>query len=221
MLRGVAPGGHLPIVFADARDCSALIAWSVVRAIKVTDTGTRYSIGDLWAVPPSRPQHLQRLKSDDHIAEGHIRPYVLCRTPAFLRREATRPRNWRPPTAVETEAREGRRRLATHMRLERSPALVRELKRKRMVDQDGRLPCDICGFDFLESYGPIGFGFAEAHHKTWLYTSPTEGRVTRLEDLAVVCSNCHSMLHHAPDYPGLESLRARVRHARQKVKLRR
>jgi predicted HNH restriction endonuclease len=61
---------------------------------------------------------------------------------------------------------------------------------------DGRLCCEVpgCGFDFESVYGDIGRDFAEVHHLMPLsdMSSPT---VTRLEDLAVVCSNCHRMIH--------------------------
>lgn len=210
-------GRDLPIVFADARDCSTLIGWSVVRSISVTVTGTHYTIGPLWSVPPSRPQDLQLLNSEYYIAEGHRRPYVLCKTPAFLFRQAKHPRAWSQTAAIKKEVREGKRRMAVHMRLERSSALVAALKKERMEHCNGRLLCEVCGFDFLESYGPIGAGFTEAHHKTSLAESPEDGRKTSLRDLAIVCANCHRMLHRSPEYPSLESLRNRVRHARGKT----
>jgi 5-methylcytosine-specific restriction protein A len=50
-----------------------------------------------------------------------------------------------------------------------------------------------------------------------LAESPEEGLITCLRDLAIVCSNCHRMLHRSPDYPSIESLRNRVRHARGKA----
>ncbi|HET8940704.1 MAG TPA: HNH endonuclease [Rudaea sp.] len=212
--------GHvreLPIVFADSRDCSILIGWSVVRSINVTVRGTHYAIGPLWHVPRSTPQDLQLLSSEEYIAEGHIRPYVLCKTPAFLLRQAKKPRAWSLTASVKKEAREGERRLAAHTRLERSSALVAALKKDRMARHNGRLPCEVCGFDFLENYGPIGAGFAEAHHKISLAESPEGGRIASLADLAVVCSNCHRMLHRHPEYPNIESLRNRVRHARKKA----
>jgi hypothetical protein len=200
LLRGARKlGRKLPIVFADARDCSAIIAWSILHSINVTARGTHYTIGRLWDVPPSKPQDLRLLSSGDHLAAGHIRPYVLCRTPAFLLQQAEKPRAWSLTPLAKKEAREGQRRLAAHMRLERSAALVRALKIESMKRHNGRLPCEVCGFDFLESYGPVGADFAEAHHRASLAESPEKGRVTALQDLAVVCSNCHRMLLHIRD----------------------
>jgi predicted HNH restriction endonuclease len=61
---------------------------------------------------------------------------------------------------------------------------------------DGRLRCEVpnCGFDFEATYGQIGKGFIEVHHVRPL--SEVDGpTVTRLEDLAIVCANCHAMIH--------------------------
>jgi len=210
-------GCDLPIVFADSRYPTTLIGWSVVRSISVSATGTDYTIDSVWGIPPSRPQDLQRLDSADYIAEGHIRPYVLCQTPAFLFRQAKKPHAWTQLASIKQESREGKRRVVAHMRLERSPVLIAALKKQWMEQYNGRLPCEVCGFDFLENYGPVGAGFAEAHHKTALAESPKGGRITSLRDLTIVCSNCHSMLHRSPEFPNIESLRNCVRHAKRKV----
>lgn len=43
-------------------------------------------------------------------------------------------------------------------------------------------------------YGEIGAGFCEVHHLKPL--SKTDGVVeTELKDLAIVCSNCHRIIH--------------------------
>jgi predicted HNH restriction endonuclease len=86
-----------------------------------------------------------------------------------------------------------------------------------MERHNGRLPCEVCGFEFLKNYGPVGAGFAEAHHKTSLAESPAAGRITSLDDLAVACSNCHRMLDRSPEYPSIESLRNHIRRARKKA----
>jgi hypothetical protein len=206
----------LPIIFANARDCSRLIAWSVLRSIVVGEKGTHYRIAGLWDVPESRPQDLRRRGTANFIAEGHIRPYVLCETPDFLRTEAHAPRPWRHEPSVRKQALEGRRRLSTHLRLERNRGLVRAFKTDRMQKQSGRLPCEVCGFDFLEVYGALGEGFAEAHHKRSLAESPVNGQVTSLDDLAIVCANCHRMLHLGPEFPDMDLLRIKARRSRHR-----
>jgi len=52
------------------------------------------------------------------------------------------------------------------------------------------------GFNFSRVYGPLGAGFIEAHHLVPL--SQLKGQIISLDpskDFAVLCSNCHSMIH--------------------------
>ncbi len=88
---------------------------------------------------------------------------------------------------------EGRILLAAHKRRERRGAAQ---KKREVHAATGQLECEVCGFDFVTRYGELGNGFAECHHKQPL----AEGeRMTRMADLAIVCANCHRMLHrHAP-----------------------
>ena len=56
--------------------------------------------------------------------------------------------------------------------------------------------CQVCGFAFEEVYGKWGRNFAEVHHMQELSTAPDEGlEVDPCRDMAVVCSNCHRMIH--------------------------
>ncbi|MCC6901406.1 MAG: HNH endonuclease [Polyangiaceae bacterium] len=211
LMEALPPGTEMPILFADSRDCSRLIAWSVLRDVEVHGARTRYRIGPLYAVPRSRPQDLQRLGSRKRIADNFIRPYVLCETPKFLLKEAEKPRPWAKLASVELEVREGARRLVAHTQRERNQAIVRLLKDQRWIENDGHLPCEICGIDFGETYGAVGDGFIEAHHREPISRAPARGRTTSAEDFALVCSNCHSMLHRGPDFPSVEQLAKRVR----------
>ena len=54
--------------------------------------------------------------------------------------------------------------------------------------------CQVCQFDFGVSYGSLGQGFIELHHLKPLSISH-ENIITTLSDVALVCSNCHRMLH--------------------------
>lgn len=62
---------------------------------------------------------------------------------------------------------------------------------------DGRLVCEVqnCNFDFAERYGALGEGYAQVHHLLPLGKAPNEGQPTKLKDLAIVCANCHVMIH--------------------------
>ncbi len=72
---------------------------------------------------------------------------------------------------------------------------------------DGRLRCEVpdCGFDFHEVYGRVGLRYAQVHHLKPLSdrSAPTE---TKLSDLAVICANCHVMIHRGGKCRPLEGL---------------
>ena len=92
--------------------------------------------------------------------------------------------------AVETYlAAEGVATLRTHLRRERSKALIDRFKK-----QLNTFACSVCDFDFGKVYGELGHGFVEAHHKVPI-AQLEPGTKTRIADLAAVCSNCHRMLH--------------------------
>ena len=57
----------------------------------------------------------------------------------------------------------------------------------------GRLICEICGC--IEPEDPLGESIFEAHHIFPLAAG--EERKTKLGDLALLCANCHRMLHRA------------------------
>jgi predicted Mrr-cat superfamily restriction endonuclease len=96
-----------------------------------------------------------------------------------------------PLGALEGEA---RTRMATHRRRERR---LRQLKiAQALARNHGRLPCEVpgCGFDFETVYGPIGRGYAHVHHLDPL-GERAGNQLTTLDDLIVVCANCHAMIH--------------------------
>ncbi len=90
---------------------------------------------------------------------------------------------------------EGEKRERWHLELEtrRNPAVIRKAK-EQARENDPFLHCQICGFSFKETYGNRGDRFIEGHHKQPLGSLNKRTR-TRIEDIAMVCSNCHRMLH--------------------------
>ena len=79
------------------------------------------------------------------------------------------------------------------MRRNQQQVLV-ERKKKQVRAESGRLACEACGFDFERSYGERGIGFAECHHTVPLSKLSDKTRVST-DDLAIVCANCHRMIH--------------------------
>jgi len=88
---------------------------------------------------------------------------------------------------------EGKERFKKHRYLERDSQIVKKAKTNRYI-KTGELKCDACETDFSDKYGDLGIGFIEAHHI--IPVSSLGGKVnTKISDLALVCSNCHRMLH--------------------------
>jgi hypothetical protein len=61
--------------------------------------------------------------------------------------------------------------------------------------------CMVCDFDFDNCYGKeISEGYIELHHTKLLCDlKPNEG--TKIEDVIVVCSNCHRIIHRKQSNP--------------------
>lgn len=90
---------------------------------------------------------------------------------------------------------EQRRRYVLHRRREAS---IRAKKlQAAMYENGGALRCEVprCGFDFKARYGKLGEGFAHVHHLVPISEAPIDGRPIALRELAVVCANCHAMIH--------------------------
>ena len=77
---------------------------------------------------------------------------------------------------------------------ERDPKAVRTCK-DYYLKNNGRLTCQVCGFDFGEFYGPEYDNKIHIHHKKPLNEIGEEYKVDPIEDLIPVCPNCHMVLH--------------------------
>ncbi|MCD6726891.1 MAG: HNH endonuclease [Solirubrobacteraceae bacterium] len=109
---------------------------------------------------------------------------------------------------IITEAPEGRLLTAQHVRRERNAKLVAS-KKTQALNVNGKLVCEACGFDFAAVYGAHGDGFIECHHTKPVHTLRA-GQRTRLEDLALVCSNCHRMIHRRKRWLMMDELRTLI-----------
>ena len=88
---------------------------------------------------------------------------------------------------------EGRRIWYYTTRYERSPR-----NRAEAIRIHGT-KCQVCEFDFSEVYGEIGEGFIEVHHITPLSSKNAVVPIDPATDLVCLCSNCHRMIHKAPN----------------------
>ncbi len=109
---------------------------------------------------------------------------------------------------IDLEGKEGSKSFRTHIQIERDPKLVRA-KKHAVLEETGRLKCEVCDFDFFEQYGEVGNGFCEVHHL--LPLAQKGRRTTTLSNLAVVCSNCHRIIHRGRKLLGLQELRRHIK----------
>jgi 5-methylcytosine-specific restriction protein A len=106
----------------------------------------------------------------------------------------------------EEDGAEGQILTRTHRVRERDVNLVKR-KKEQVRKAVGVLKCEVCDFDFSSRYGAHGEGFIECHH-TKPVSELKAGDRTKLADLALVCSNCHRMIHRRRPWLSIERLKA-------------
>ena len=109
----------------------------------------------------------------------------------------------------EVDAPEGNILTQVHKVRERSAKLVKK-KKEQALSREGKLACECCGFDFSSKYGELGDGFIECHHTKPVSELLPKSR-TKLSDLALVCSNCHRMIHRKRPWLGIDQLKSLLR----------
>lgn len=92
-----------------------------------------------------------------------------------------------------------------HKYRERDTKIIKKKKEREFI-RLGKLPCEACTFDFFQKYGNLGYKYIECHHRTPLSEISTSTK-TSLNDLALVCSNCHRMLHRRADDLSVQGLK--------------
>jgi 5-methylcytosine-specific restriction protein A len=101
-------------------------------------------------------------------------------------------------TVIET------RKYAYHRKIERNRTATKQAKKFHGTR------CQACDLNFEERYGAIGKGFIEAHHLRAIATLEEGIAVTYdvAADFAVLCANCHRMIHRSDDPSNLALFRA-------------
>lgn len=102
---------------------------------------------------------------------------------------------------------EGKEYLDSHLAHERNKEVVELAKARFKESHNGKLYCEKCGFDFREKYGERGNDFIEVHH-TKAIAKRKRNEPTEIDDLALLCSNCHSIIHKQQPWLTMSELEA-------------
>jgi len=113
---------------------------------------------------------------------------------------------------------EGKEKMKQHAERERNPKLAKCAKARQRKEL-GKNICQACKFDFGYRYGDVGKDYVEAHH-TIPVSELKPGDKTRLSDIALVCSNCHRMLHRKRPWLSMSQLKDLIKQNQHSVKKR-
>ena len=115
-----------------------------------------------------------------------------------------------PEPAIEDDSKvfeEGKKAYRRHVSYERDSKVAKLAKKKR-ISEAHELRCDVCDFCFNEAYGSLGMEFIEAHHTIPVAKMHKKGKKdTKISDIALVCSNCHRMIHRYVPWLSISQLR--------------
>ena len=85
--------------------------------------------------------------------------------------------------------------------------------RKKKIDnikkRDLPITCECCGFDFEKTYGERGRDFIEVHHAVPV-SELKAGQKLRMNDLRLLCSNCHRIVHRRQPWLSVEEVQTLI-----------
>ena len=89
---------------------------------------------------------------------------------------------------------EGAKKQITVNKYERDPK-AKKICKDYYMKRDGRITCQVCGFDFGKVYGPDYANIVEVHHIVPISEIGKEYVLDPIKDLIPVCPNCHTVIH--------------------------
>lgn len=92
-----------------------------------------------------------------------------------------------------------------HRQYERDGDLPKE-KKFHILNKTGKLACEACDFNFNCFYGSRGEGFIECHHNKPISEMKEKQKVS-IDDLSLLCSNCHKIIHRSRPWISVDDLR--------------
>ena len=103
--------------------------------------------------------------------------------------------------AVNKVTKAKKRAEALEGKVSRAETLFRSRNRTLIQEKKGNSDyrCEVCEFSFDDNYRDIGRKYIVAHHLKAIASGPAR---TTLDDIALVCANCHAMIH--TEYPPIK-----------------
>ena len=177
-----------PLLRSEMKADKTLQKW---KAIDAFHRGTAFPVKDAGAW--KRIHELLAMKNPSYISELKNKKIDL----GF---------NWTDSilneTSVEDEDRiEGSAKRVMRDSYDRNPKAREDCIRIHGLD------CSVCGFNFQDAYGDLGFGFIEVHHLNPISKAAGARKVSPKDDLRPVCPNCHRMIHRKKDALSIKELR--------------
>ena len=112
-------------------------------------------------------------------------------------------------TSQKKFSEEGSLKLHNHFSRERDWKII-SAKKQQAIQENGSLECEACKFNFQKKYGERGHNYAEVHHIKPI-SKYEDSDITALDDLAILCSNCHRMIHRHNPWLTLEELKTIIK----------
>jgi 5-methylcytosine-specific restriction endonuclease McrA len=198
-------------LFANAAQTDQIHHLGFVESIEASQKTTKIEFSQIIPVQNKIWKWDIEKLSGGKISKDFIRPYSLCKTPDFN----SFPKLKIPKKQIQEEkqeyyALEGALTERITKYRERDRKLIR-LKIDQQIQKNGNLNCAICGFSFETTYGMAGKDFCEVHHIRVLSENNEGEPTTTLDDLAVLCSNCHRIIHRKEPAYTIDEIKALIK----------
>lgn len=109
------------------------------------------------------------------------------------------------PVIRNVQASEGELKCRIYLERSRNKTLREAvIENYRALNNDVR--CQVCDFSFEDKYGVMGKGLIEVHHIVPLSTFESE-TVNSVDDLILLCANCHYVVHNGDAQENLRRLK--------------
>lgn len=174
----------------DPRD-HFVVPFAVARELLTDDTATHSEVhGSVrWNLTLADGQlHVSHRPGKVDVSRYHRAPLLV---------EGVPDTTWHKPLTIDFDAGTTQGILEGIERETKVISKSRSAKLRRVALQRSKGICEACNTDVSVLFGGMGLRTLQVHHKQQLAlrTVPT---VTSPDDLAVVCANCHSMIHADP-----------------------